>query len=61
MNASVKLDDDTKSIEFTIIDDENIKIDVEDTHDLLHTELILSKEQLKIAFRFILENKEGNI
>lgn len=60
MNASVKLEDldSSKSIEFTILEDDKIKIDIQGKY---HTELILSKEQMKIAFRFILENKEGDI
>lgn len=60
MNASVKLEDldSSKSIEFTVLEDDKIKINVQGKY---HTELILSKEQMKIAFRFILENKEGNI
>jgi len=56
MSSSIILNDNTKIIKFTILDDDMIKIDVNDKY---HTDLILSKEQLKIAFRFILENKEG--
>ena len=60
MNASVKLEDldSSKSIEFTVLEDDKIKINIQGKY---HTELTLSKEQMKIAFRFILENKEGDI
>ena len=60
MNASVKLEDldSSKSIEFTVLEDDKIKINVQGKY---HTELILSREQMKIAFRFILENKEDDI
>lgn len=60
MNSSIKLEDlnNSKTIEFIILDDDKIKVDVQGTY---HTELILSKEQMKVAFKLILENKEGYI
>lgn len=57
MNEKVELEDldSSKKISFTLLENGNIKIDVQGKY---HTDMTLSKEQLTVALRFILENKE---